>query len=90
MNAVWEKFCADLLEIGKVLEDEIVPQDPLTQAEGVRYLSRLLRYGTINCVEYTDPRWPQPPSGALSPWWPSIFRIAAACSSPASRRRWTR
>jgi hypothetical protein len=53
MNAVWEKFCADLLEVGKVLEDEIVPQDPLTRAEGVRYLSRLLRYGTINCVEYT-------------------------------------
>ena len=64
MNAVWEKFCADLLEIGKVLEDEIVPQDPLTQAEGVRYLSRLLRYGTINCVEYTDPRWPQFSSGS--------------------------
>ncbi|MFC7449210.1 DUF1214 domain-containing protein [Rhodococcus daqingensis] len=59
MNATWEKFCTDLLEVGKVLEDEIVPQDPLTQAEGVRYLSRLLRYATINCVEYTDPRWPQ-------------------------------
>lgn len=58
MNATWEKFCADLLEVGKVLDDEIVPQDPLTQAEGVRYLSRLLRYGTINSVEFTDPRWP--------------------------------
>ncbi len=59
MNATWEKFCADLLDVGKILSDPIVPQDPLTQAEGVRYLSRLLRYSTINCVEYTDPRWPQ-------------------------------
>ncbi|GAA0956640.1 DUF1214 domain-containing protein [Actinocorallia libanotica] len=59
MNATWDKFCADLLSLGDILSDEIVPQDPLTQAEGVRYLSRLLRYATINCVEYTDPRWPQ-------------------------------
>ncbi|CRK52621.1 conserved hypothetical protein [Rhodococcus sp. RD6.2] len=59
MNATWEKFCTDLLEVGNILSDPIVPQDPLTQAEGVRYLSRLLRYATINCVEYTDPRWPQ-------------------------------
>ncbi len=44
--------------MGKILSDPIVPQDPLTQAEGARYLSRLLRYSTINCVEYTDPRWP--------------------------------
>ncbi|RVW06833.1 DUF1214 domain-containing protein [Prescottella agglutinans] len=59
MNATWEKLCTDLLDVGKILSDPIVPQDPLTQAEGVRYLSRLLRYATINCVEYTDPRWPQ-------------------------------
>ncbi|QKT09578.1 DUF1214 domain-containing protein [Rhodococcus sp. W8901] len=59
MNATWEKFCADLLDTGNILQHEVVPQDPLTQAEGVRYLSRLLRYATINCVEYTDPRWPQ-------------------------------
>lgn len=58
MNAVWEKFCADLLDVGNILQDDIVPQDSLTQAEGVRYLSRLLRYAMINCVEYTDPRWP--------------------------------
>ncbi|EME23385.1 DUF1214 domain-containing protein [Rhodococcus triatomae] len=59
MNATWEKFCTDLLDVGNILSDPIVPQDELTQAEGVRYLSRLLRYATINCVEYTDPRWPQ-------------------------------
>ncbi|CAM3226769.1 DUF1214 domain-containing protein [Prescottella defluvii] len=59
MNATWEKFCNDLLDVGEILSDPIVPQDPLTQAEGVRYLSRLLRYSTINCVEYTDPRLPQ-------------------------------
>lgn len=59
-SETWEKFCADLLEAGRsILSDEIVPQDPLTEAEGVRYLVRLLRYATINCVEYTDPRWPQ-------------------------------
>lgn len=59
MNSEWQKFCDDLQDIGEILSDEFVPQDQLTQAEGVRYLSRLLRYATINCVEYTDPRWPQ-------------------------------
>lgn len=72
MNAVWEKFCAELLDVGTILEDDIVPQDPLTQAEGVRYLSRLLRYGTINCVEYTDPRWPRFTSAPNPNMWTKI------------------
>lgn len=59
MNAEWSQFCKELESIGDILSDDFVPQDPLTQAEGVRYLSRLLRYATINSVEYTDPRWPQ-------------------------------
>ncbi|WP_300681160.1 hypothetical protein [Nocardioides sp.] len=58
MNPTWEKFCTDLLSLGDLLEDEITPRDELTQAEGMRYLVRLLRYATINCVEYTDPRYP--------------------------------
>lgn len=59
MNKIWEEFSSNISKMGELLEAESVPQDSLTQAEGMRYLVRLLRYASINCIEYTDPRWPQ-------------------------------
>ena len=34
------------------------PQDPFSQAEGMRYLTRLTRAGLEAFVEYTDPAFP--------------------------------
>lgn len=59
-NEVWEEFCDRLRQAGRdVLNAESAPQDPLNQAEGVRYLTRLLRYASLHSLEHSDPRWPQ-------------------------------
>lgn len=65
-NTMWDQFCDQLREAGRVLLSEHAPQDAFNQAEGVRYLSRLLRYATLNSVENSDPRFPQF-SNALDP-----------------------
>jgi hypothetical protein len=54
----WDAFCDALKRAGaQVLRPE-VPADPLTRAEGFRYLSRLARAGLESCVEFGDPRFP--------------------------------
>ncbi len=58
VNQAWNDFCDNLRDAGMSLIDEAAPQDPLNQAEGVRYLIRLLRYATINAIENSDPRYP--------------------------------
>ncbi|MFC0863156.1 DUF1214 domain-containing protein [Sphaerimonospora cavernae] len=58
-NHMWDEFCDRLREAGRTLIDEAAPQDPFNQAEGVRYLIRLLRYASINSIEYSDPFYPQ-------------------------------
>jgi|TARA_B110000114_G_C14942378_1_gene336918 hypothetical protein len=35
------------------------PNDPLTQAQGYRYLMRLLRLGLEKQIEFNDPQYPQ-------------------------------
>ncbi|TNM50845.1 DUF1214 domain-containing protein [Nocardioides albidus] len=57
-NRMWDEFCDQLKEAGQALLDDQAPQDPLNQAEGVRYLLRLLRYATLNNIENADPRFP--------------------------------
>lgn len=57
-NRMWDDFCDQLRDAGQGLLDEMSPQDPMTQAEGVRYLVRLLRYATLTSVETADPRFP--------------------------------
>ena len=42
-GTAWEEFCDALKDAGKILQSEKAPQDPFTQAEGYRYLTRLLR-----------------------------------------------
>lgn len=57
-NQMWEEFCDQLREAGRALETESAPSTPLDQAEGVRYLIRLLRNGTLINTEHDDPRYP--------------------------------
>ncbi len=55
---LWNEFCDRLKQAGTLINDVSAPQDPLTQAEGYRYLTRLLRAGLESCVEGSDPRFP--------------------------------
>ncbi len=54
----WEEFCDNLKAAGAALVFPGAPQDPIQQAEGVRYLSRLTRAGLEAFVEYSDPKYP--------------------------------
>ena len=44
-GSTWDAFCDALKEAGKIVQSEKAPKDPFNQAEGYRYLSRLLRGG---------------------------------------------
>jgi hypothetical protein len=57
-GAVWREFCRRLEEAGAPILREGTPTDPLTRAEGWRYLTRLLRAGLESQLEYGDPRFP--------------------------------
>ncbi|MGC4964052.1 DUF1214 domain-containing protein [Gordonia sp. DT101] len=54
----WNEFCDTLKSAGAAIVFPGAPADPLTQAEGYRYLSRLTRAGLEAFVEYADPRAP--------------------------------
>lgn len=57
-NPMWDDFCDQLREAGQALQTESAPMTPLDQAEGVRYLIRLLRHGSLLNIEHYDPRYP--------------------------------
>ena len=54
----WDEFCDQLKLAGTVLKSPGTPQDAFTQAEGLRYLTRLTRAGLEAFVEYADPAFP--------------------------------
>ena len=54
----WDEFCDTLKLAGHNIMGPGVPHDALTQAEGFRYLSRVLRAGLEAFVEYADPQVP--------------------------------
>ena len=54
----WEDFCDQLKLAGAVLKYPGTPQDAFSQAEGLRYLTRLTRAGLEAFVEYADPAFP--------------------------------
>lgn len=54
----WAVFCDQLKSAGAILMYPGTPRDPLSQAEGLRYLSRLTRAGLEAFVEYGDPAFP--------------------------------
>ncbi len=53
-SADWERFCAELARAGEVLRRPATPRDELTQAEGLRYLARMIRAGLENRLEMAD------------------------------------
>ena len=55
----WSDFCDSLKAAGSVVLDGSTPEDPLTRAEGWRYLTRLLRAGLETFVEASDPQAPE-------------------------------
>jgi hypothetical protein len=54
----WEEFCDNLKAAGGSLTYPGAPRDAFSQAEGLRYLSRLTRGGLEAFVEYGDPAFP--------------------------------
>lgn len=54
----WEEFCDSLKAAGAGLVHGDAPKDGFNQAEGYRYLSRLVRAGLEAFVEFADPEFP--------------------------------
>lgn len=54
----WQEFCDLLRKAGDVLLREDVAASTLEKAEGLRYLTRLLRAGFVSFAEATDPEHP--------------------------------
>lgn len=54
----WNELCDQLKLAGSIVLAEDQPSDPLTRAEGFRYLSRLTRAALQTFVENADPRAP--------------------------------
>jgi len=54
----WNDFCDALKHAGTLVRAETAPDDPLTRAEGYRYLSRLVRAALQTFVEHSDPLAP--------------------------------
>ena len=55
---LWHQFCDALREAGDLLDAPGVPGDAQTQAEGLRYLSRMSRAALEWYVEFNDPAFP--------------------------------
>ena len=58
-GSVWDEFCDTLKRAGAVVRRDGSPADPFDQAEGYRYLSRLVRLGLEKFVEHADPATPR-------------------------------
>ena len=54
----WSTFCAALARAGRQILRPDAPADPLTRAEGQRYLARLTRGALESCLEFADPEAP--------------------------------
>lgn len=55
---LWTKFCRDLEAAGDTVFKSGLAGSPLDEAEGVRYLTRLLRIGLDMHLEHADPAFP--------------------------------
>ena len=54
----WAEFCDALKAAGQVVQSEKAPKDAFNQAEGYRYLTRLLRAGLESFLEFGDSAYP--------------------------------
>jgi hypothetical protein len=57
-GTAWAELCDALKSAGEIVTAADQPSDPLTRAEGLRYLSRLARAALQTFVEHNDPRAP--------------------------------
>jgi len=55
---IWKKFCADLEKAGQQVLSADLATTEREKAEGVRYLTRLLRIGLDMHLEHADPALP--------------------------------
>ena len=55
----WHEFCELLKKAGDVVLRDELTTDPFDRAEGLRYLTRLLRAGLMSFVEHPGPRHPE-------------------------------
>ena len=58
-GTAWRDFCRALERAGEAILQKGTPDDPFQRAEGLRYLTRLLRAGLDSHVESADPRYPR-------------------------------
>lgn len=59
LDRQWDAFCAELALARAVLSRPDAPRDTLSQAEGLRYLTRLTRAALDSIVEAGDPDFPR-------------------------------
>lgn len=55
---LWDEYCDALKRAGRLLQRPEAPRDAFNQAEGLRYLSRMVRAGLESLVESSDPEYP--------------------------------
>ena len=55
---IWKQFCRDLEEAGDTVFGSDLPAGDIDQAEGLRYLTRLLRISLDMQLEHADPDFP--------------------------------
>jgi len=59
LSQVWRDFCGQLAEAGSLLDRPSSPRTPIDQAEGLRYLSRMVRTALNMLVDSSDPDFPR-------------------------------
>eukprot|EP00048_Salpingoeca_helianthica_P003257 m.65348 g.65348 ORF g.65348 m.65348 type:complete len:441 (+) comp12597_c1_seq2:1-1323(+) len=57
-GTAWAEFCDTLKAAGAALVSSGTPRDAFNQAEGHRYLTRVLRAGLMAFIEHSDPKAP--------------------------------
>ncbi|MFK7733479.1 MAG: DUF1214 domain-containing protein [Pseudomonadales bacterium] len=57
-GTAWDEFCDSLKAAGNIIRSEKAPHDAFNQAEGYRYLTRLLRGGLESFMEFGDSAYP--------------------------------
>ncbi len=55
---LWQDFCRRLGALGREVQRDDVPGDPLSRAEGYRHLARMLTYAVDLVVDHSDPDRP--------------------------------
>jgi len=55
---LWDEYCDALKRAGQLLRRPEAPHDVFNQAEGMRYLSRMVRAGLEALVDSSDPEFP--------------------------------